>query len=216
MDLADAPPSRLRELVRKLRQRGPLRAAAERARHQWKRATDGRTAVYERRPATPAKADAPALPDGLWIGRYARPEEAPAEFYGQAEVAQARAALDSILDEFLSAGVLWVPWYFGCAAGYQWSRRSDHSSDRTRPGQPDLGPETTHISSFVTFGAYRGRGIAGATLAEICRREVATNGRAVGECFAWNEAAVRTFEAAGFRRVAVRPTRDRSHPGAAR
>lgn len=194
MNLADAP-RRLRRLARDIRSDGPLQLAAEHARRRWKKAVDRRIAVFEWR--AESLLPVPEPDDRLWVGRYARPEEVPPEFYRAVEGEDGAAAVGRFLDEFIEAGVLWVPWLAGRPAGYQWTRRGD----RARPWRIELGAEATFLLSLVTFRPFRGQGVASRTLTEVCRREVADGGRAVGQAFVWDTASVRTFEAAGFRRI---------------
>jgi len=192
-------PRRLRRIVRDLRAEGPARLAAEYAR-RWRRATRGRAAVFEWRAEAPPEATEPASAgDQLWLGRYAAPADVPPAFYRAAEAEEGPAALDRFLDLFLSAAVLWVPWLAGRPAGYLWTSRDDARDAGHLPSQS----ETTRLFSVATFRPFRGRRVAGRTAAEVCRREVAAGGRAVAEAFAWDAAAVRTLEAAGFRRVDV-------------
>ena len=197
----------LSRLVRDARREGPLRLAAEHARRRWNRAVDDRIVVWEWRPGVGGRRVGGSEPaaDGLRLDRYGGPEEVPDAFFEAAEAEEGPNALRRVRAEFADAGVLWVPRLAGRPAGYQWTRRGD----LVVPWHVPLGPETTLIFSVVTFRPYRGRGVARRAMFEICRREVPTDGRAVGESFVWNRASVRMFEKAGFRRL----SEHRPYPG---
>ena len=196
-----------RRLARKVGRKGSLRIVAEYARKRWNRAFDRRVVAWEWRPDAALRGAAASATgrDGLRVERYGRPEEVPAVFFAAVAEAEGPEALERFRGEFADAGVLWVPWLAGEPAGYQWTRRGD----LVDPWHFPLGPETTLVFSVVTFRPVRGRKVAVRTTAHICDAEVTPGGRAVGESFAWNTASVRTFEAAGFRRLSTH----RPYPG---
>lgn len=185
--LAEAP-RRLRRICRDFYNDGPLRLAGDQIYRRWKRTIDRRTCVWQWIPASTSPGV--ALLDGLWVGRYDRPEEVPVAFYRELDREEGSAGLDRALDEFLGGGVLWVPWLFGRPEGFLWTRRNTATE-----------PVAVTISLVLIFERYRRMGIGRRTLADVCLREVPPGGRAIAEPFVWDVAATRTLEAAGFRRA---------------
>lgn len=207
MKLADAP-RRLRAFARDARREGAFRLAAEHARRRWQRLRDDRIEIWElKQQDIDVESPSLAVPirGALWIGRYAQQADVPAAFFRVAAAEEGPEALERFAAEFDDAGVLWVAWLGTQPAGYQWTRRGD----RVNPWHFPLGADTTLIFSVVTFRPFRGQRIAARTMAEICRREIAGGGRAIGECFAWNIASSRTFQSVRFRKIAM----GRPYPG---
>lgn len=149
---------------------------------------------WERRPAADhdaAVADPAA--DGLWLGRYDRPEDVPVTFYRVVGT----TALDRLLDEFLKGGALWVLWVAGRPSGYLWTREAVGADF----GPVPLGPKDVAV---LPMGLAPLRmNFKGPALAEVCRRVVPAGGRAFGRCFARETELAEAFRSAGFDQMVV-------------
>jgi len=103
-------------------------------------------------------------------------------------------------EEFSEGGILWFAKVDGRVAGYQWSRKGNFVEN----WHFDLSERDVLIYSTVTFHEFRGRGVAVAVIARICREEVPENGCAWADCMVWNAPAVRFIEKTGFNKVTER------------
>lgn len=142
-------------------------------------------------------ADAPV---DVEVIRYSSVDAVPQRIIDELIAGDTATFVPRMQEEFNGGGVLWVGLIDGKVAGYQWSRTGDHVQN----WHFDLSDRDVLIYSTVTFHEFRGRRVARAVMAAICRQEVSAGGRACADCMVWNTPAVRFIEKTGFTKVAER------------
>ncbi|GAB4154763.1 MAG: hypothetical protein Tsb009_31480 [Planctomycetaceae bacterium] len=136
----------------------------------------------------------------LAILRFNTQDELPTELHERLVSSDLPDFSSRMQEEFSEGGVLWVALSDDQPAGYQWSRTGQFVEN----WHCELNASDVLIYSTVTFHEFRGRGIAAAIMAKICREEVGTGGAAYADCMVWNRPAVRFIQKAGFTKIAER------------
>jgi GNAT superfamily N-acetyltransferase len=108
-------------------------------------------------------------------------------------------ALDGDLMEIRAGGVLWTGVLGDAVVGSTFTRGGAEFARWLLP----LEPEDRVIFRLRTLPPYQGRGIGTALLRAVALQEWVKGGNVYVDCAVFHAASVRTFEKAGFRRVAT-------------
>ncbi|QDT37701.1 GNAT family N-acetyltransferase [Stratiformator vulcanicus] len=185
--------SRLR---RNVQREGAVRFVSNRIAAKYNRTFNARLCVWQRSADIPL----PQFPDDVEVRRFSATDTVPKDLIDRLSEADLPSFESRMREEFADHGVMWVALFGGEVAGYQWSRRGDY----VRNWHFDLTASDTLVFSTVTFPAFRGRSVAVALAANICRHEVRPGGHAYADCMVFNKPAIRFLEKTGFKKIAER------------
>ncbi len=136
------------------------------------------------------------------VRRCAALDDIPVDFWSYFRSAQPDTSQEEFLKPFLQRSILWIGVFNGRPVSHAWSVRR---RDLGKEWYLTLRPDDIIVFAVVTWSGFRGRGFARILLHRLVAKESAGGNDVYLDTKHWNIMAQRSFEKAGFRRVAIRP-----------
>jgi ribosomal protein S18 acetylase RimI-like enzyme len=147
-------------------------------------------------------------PQGFQVRCSSATDDLPTSFWLALEAAQPNTSREKFISPFAERGLLWIGIFGEAPVCYAWSTRGRDLKEWYVPLQPD----DIVIFAVVTWPGYRGIGLARNIVQHIARVEGNDGVGVYLDTKEWNLSAQRSFERAGFRRVAVKAALESKHP----